>query len=229
MLKSKHLSCAFALVSLTCVGAWANDDASTGAREGQESGQAEMEKAGHSDGMRADETMARGERAREQAALPDEMKKQAKNEVAPHAIMVKSSLESAKEQISGLKDQMKLAKADNSDQMKVQGQVMEHFKLHTKNLKQDIDTAQKHSMELSSSVKKYPELANAEDYRSLNSALMDVRSSTQSWQAKAASPSYWKNSQQVSSDLDSLDQKINNAIDKDKSFSSTHLDFSLSG
>lgn len=138
----------------------------------------------------------------------------AKMSLAPHAIAVETSLMSALDQVKGLRAQVKTA------QNQPNSEFMSQYKMHTRQIKDALSSARKHESELKTRANKFPNVAQSDEYRQLSPAINDAERLSQQWEKQSASSSYWRDNNKVSQDLDQLEKRLNNALDKTKSFSS---------
>lgn len=141
---------------------------------------------------------------------------QVRSEIGPHAVTVRTELESAIGQVKGLKAQVSLSEKPSPDQI-------EHFKMHSKEMNEDIKTAGVHQGVLRSRIGKYPEVARSQEYKSLNTSFTDSERSNRDWQAKTEGADYWQDSKKVMGDLDALERKLNAALDKARRFNTDQL------
>ena len=138
---------------------------------------------------------------------------QEKSEVAPHTVMIESALMSALDQIKGIRLQLDIGSTE----------AINHMKLHSKEINDDLKTTLAHQKELQGAVKIFPELANSKDYKVANTALSDVEGVNKAWQIKTTQSDYWNNQDQVRADLDMFEGRLNSALDRTKSFNSNKL------
>lgn len=147
----------------------------------------------------------------------------AKNELAPHALMIRTALRSALDEVKGLRSQLNAVPASAPESM-------EHIRTYERQLLSDLSLVSTHQGHIQSNISKYPEIAKSNQYRDINTSLMDVRTFSQTWDGEAgAQPSYWNNKEQAMSDLKQLETKLNTAINKTESFSSDELKVSNFG
>jgi hypothetical protein len=159
------------------------------------------------------------------AVLPDKMAKptpEAKINLAPHGVMIQTSLMSALDQVKGMKAQLDVSDTPNKE-------TTAHIKKHELEMKSDLRTAFTHQFELQSGIKKYPQIAQSDNFKSTDMALSDVKKASQSWMSKSSNAEYWKNKSQAKSDLDQLEKKINSAIDQTNDFNKSQLDITAFG
>ena len=141
--------------------------------------------------------------------------------LAPHTLMIRASLESAMTQVKGMKSQLDEVAFEEKMSTK-------HFKSYEASLKNDLSLANAHQRELKSSIRQFPGLAASEEFRNSDTSLNDMNSFAHSWATKASAASYWKNKDQAISDLNALESKLNNAINKTQSFGTVKLNLSQS-
>lgn len=149
--------------------------------------------------------------------------KAAKSNLTPQVVFIQSSLLSAQNQIKGLRADLKASDRPNADYY------YEYFKMHSKEINNDVQGAGMQGARLNTGIKKFPELAKNEDFHSADAALNELKTLNTSWQAKIARNSYWNDKQQVTQDLDAFEKRLNMALDKTKSFSASGLDVSAIG
>ncbi len=141
--------------------------------------------------------------------------------LAPHALMIRASLESALSQVKGMKSQLNEVPFDGQSSMM-------HFQSYENSLKSDLKIATIHQAELKSGVSRYPDLASSEEFRNIDRALTDIRAFSTNWSTKSTVASYWQNKDQAMIDLKDLEKRLNDAIDKTRSFSTAKLDLNRS-
>lgn len=155
---------------------------------------------------------------------PDaKMKNQVKMDLAPHSVMIQSSLASAREHLRGLRTEFKVSEGQPTTPY------ITHFQMLSKEINDSVKAANVHKGELQGSIKRFPNVARSDDYKQVQSSVGDLAQFNQSWQSKISKSEYWKNQDQVKSDLDKLDQQLSNAIDKTQAFNSSQLDLSMVG
>jgi hypothetical protein len=159
--------------------------------------------------------------------MDDQMKMSARSTIAPHSILMQTALTSARDQIQGLKTQLK-AMENTGTSTTTQGQSAgisgsndKIFQSHVKELRNDLSLAQNHEKELKSNLSKFPQLRNQDDYKNLSTSLQAVNDQLKGWQDKVSSKTYWQNQEQARTDLDGLEQRLNTAIDRTRSFNSS--------
>lgn len=143
------------------------------------------------------------------------MNKEAKEMLAPHSLMISSNLHSALDQVKGLKSQLEVATSPSSKKS------MEHIRSYRKEIKDDIAQVSAHQQQLQAGIKKFPDLAQADEFRAVTTALNEVKEVPL---LQMEGPNYWSNKEQAKSDLDRLETRLQNAIDKTKDFNSKKLD-----
>ena len=141
------------------------------------------------------------------------MMQQEKSEIAPHTVMIESAIMSALDQIKGIRLQLDIGSTE----------AINHMKLHTKEINDDLKTSLAHHKELQGAVKNFPAVANSKDYKVANTALSDVDSVNKAWQLKTTQTDYWKNQNQVKADLDMFEGRLNSALDRTKSLNANQL------
>jgi hypothetical protein len=158
-------------------------------------------------------------------AQTDSAKKLAKSNLAPHALMMESSLHSAMDQVQGIKGEMEVTQdLKKADKMAVQG-----YKDFIKEMKNDINVARTHERQMMSHIHKYPEVANSNEFKSVDPALRNLQTSLKQWESKTNNAQYWNNQQQAKADIDHLQKQLSNALDKVKSFNSSQLNTTSTG
>jgi hypothetical protein len=150
----------------------------------------------------------------------------AKLELAPHAVMVESSLQNALIEVKAMRNQLKLT--ENSSATVPSG-FFSSFKDLSKDINMDVKKAMDHNSRLESSARNHPNFVKGEDIRGVGAALSDVQRLNSTWQSKAGNDSYWRNKEQAKTDLDTLERRLNTAIDKARSFNSDKLELSTIG
>lgn len=149
------------------------------------------------------------------------MMEKAKMDLSPHAVMIHSSLESARDQLRGLRTQADTVPASNK-------QFMKHARIYNKEIGDTVKQATTHAGELQAFIKNYPDLAKSEEFKQLNTAMDDLRTTYQSWNTQASNQSYWNNKEKVVTDLEAFNKRLSSAIDKSKGFNS-ELNITMSG
>jgi hypothetical protein len=130
---------------------------------------------------------------------------QQKADLGPHAILINSALESAKNQVDGLKSQVDNRVSSNSA-----------YQVHLSNLRADVGQAMSQKSQLGEAIVKYPQLRTKENYRQLQASLDAVNALSKSLSANGSHPAYWTNKDQAKSDLDRLSDELGNAISRTK-------------
>jgi hypothetical protein len=148
---------------------------------------------------------------------------EAKSKLAPHTLIMESSLNSAMDQVRGMKGELGISQ----DIKKADQAVVQTYKTFIREMKNDINVARTHEKKLMSDVRRYPDLASSDEFKSVNPALRDLQSTLNAWESKAKSAGYWSNQKQAKMDLDNLERQLNNALDKVKNFSSSKLNASI--
>lgn len=144
-------------------------------------------------------------------------KQDEKASLAPNSIMIRSSLEGALADVQGLKSQIDAVPDLSSKES------MDHVKVYKSDLSSDLDRAQTHLRNLQSGINQFPELAQSGEIRSLDSSIQEVQSLRRSWSDRSEGVEYWKNKEQVRNDLNSLEDKLNQAISRTENFNSDRL------
>lgn len=145
--------------------------------------------------------------------------------VGPHAIMVHTSLQSAKDEVNGIKSQLK-ADAGAAPSM----EAVEHLKMYSRAINTDVKTAEIHEKELkSAATTQFPNLTKSDQYQMLSTAVGDVATMNKNWQDRTSDSTYWKNTAQVNVDLDQLSKRIDKALDQSKDFGSSQLNVTFAG
>jgi len=185
----------------------------TNGRSSEQSGTVGQDTSSSSGSMGQEDTTTS---SRSQGGMGDkDMKNEAaKMSLAPHAIAVETSLMSALDQVKGLRAQVKTA------QNQPNSEFMSQYKMHSREIKDALSQARKHESELKNRANKFPNVAQSDEYRQLSPAINDAERLSQQWEKQSASSSYWRDNNKVSQDLDQLEKRLNNALDKTKSFSS---------
>lgn len=147
--------------------------------------------------------------------MEGEKKDSAKMKLAPHTVMITSSLKGALEAVKGLKTELKV-----SEDLTPSGEYIEHFKMFGNEINSDLGMAKEHQSHLKASVGSFPEIARSDEYKNVNSAFSELSSLNSSWQAKIKSSEYWKNPKVAMTDLEQLEKRLNQAIDNAKSLNS---------
>jgi len=156
---------------------------------------------------------------------------EAQMKLAPYALMVSSSLMSAKSQLQGVKAQMQILDQAQAQTQKDQSRAnqansrefVSHFRDFSKGINSDLSEAKSNQAKLTAKAKGFPEIRESTEFQSLNQGIDEARRLNSGWQAKIQSQSYWKNREQARADIDALDKSLSNAIDQAKSFNSKQL------
>jgi hypothetical protein len=138
-----------------------------------------------------------------------------KTDLNPHVVVIESSLESAKDQLAGLRSQYEISDSKRP---------MTQIRVHSRELRGDLKVAMEHQSQLQNGAKKYPEVAQSGEFRSINSSLSEVNKTAQSWESKSKANAYWNNKDQVKQDLDNFEKQLDSAISNAKSFESKSFD-----
>jgi hypothetical protein len=182
----------------------------------EQSGTVGQDTSSSSGSMGQEETTTTTTTSRSQGGMGEkDMKNEAaKMSLAPHAIAVETSLMNALDQVKGLRAQVKTA------QNQPNAEFISQYKMHSREMKDALSQARKHESDLKNRATKFPNVAQSDEYRQLSPAINDAERLSQQWEKQSASSSYWRDNNKVSQDLDQLEKRLNNALDKTKSFSS---------
>jgi flagellar biosynthesis chaperone FliJ len=150
-------------------------------------------------------------------------------QLAPYSILMQTALTNARDHVQGIKTQLKTME-DNQNQGMTQtkgqsagisGPSDKIFQMHVKELKDDLSLAQSQEKELRTNISKVPSLKNQDSYKNLGTSLQAVNDQLKTWSDKAQSKTYWQNHEQARTDLNGLEERLNTAIDRAKSFNSS--------
>jgi len=156
-----------------------------------------------------------------EASLKDNI--QAKKMIAPQSVMLQASLMSAKTQLEGLKNQLSY-----SETGKLDSTFLNQIKTYDRGIDSTIkDAATRESNIKTALDKNYPQIASLGNTKELESSVSDLQAYFKSWSNKAKSRGYWKDRDQASADLDSLDKRIDKALNKSRMFNSEQLEISI--
>jgi len=133
--------------------------------------------------------------------------------LAPHAIAVETALLNALDQVRGLKAQVRTAQNQPTSEF------ISQYKMHALELKSALKDARNHEGDLKSRAGKFPSVARTEEFRQLAPAISEAERLNQQWEKQSASTGYWRDSSRANSDLEQLERRLSNALDKSKSFS----------
>jgi hypothetical protein len=150
-------------------------------------------------------------------------KDMARRTVGPHTIMLRSSLESALEQLRGLRTQIEVAQKTPVTEFE------KHYKFHGVEIQKDLKMAQSQEQQLKGVVRQFPAIANSKDFREFENSFTQLWDLNQTWQSKLSDAGYWKNRSQVNSDIENLQKQINTTIEKNKTFNQSELDIMYVG
>ena len=142
--------------------------------------------------------------------------------LAPHAIAVETALMNAIDQLKGLKAQVRTAQNQPTPEF------MSQYKMHTRDIQGALNLARKHEGELKNRAGKFPNVAQSEEFRQLAPAISDAERLSTQWGKQTAASGYWRDNVRVTQDLDALEKRLTNALDKTKSFS-TRFDVATVG
>lgn len=171
----------------------------------------------------ADESASRSsdQSAMNQLTGGEQGKAQAKTALAPHSIIIQTDLQSALDQVKGLRSQVKA-----SPQPPTQDD-LDHYKIHGRSINENLMAVRTHEGHLQSNVSRFQKVAQSDEFKNLDPAINNVERLNRDWQGKINQKNYWKNRNQVLSDLDTLERRLMAAIDKTKDFNSKDLDLSV--
>lgn len=148
---------------------------------------------------------------------------EAKKIIAPQSVMLQASLMSAKTQLEGLKNQVSYSETGKFD-----SNFLNQVKTYDRSIDSTIkDAASRESNIKTTLDKNYPQIASLESAKELESSVKDLQAYFKSWSNKAKSRGYWKDRDQASADLDSLDKRIDKALNQSKTFNSDQLEISI--
>jgi len=155
------------------------------------------------------------------ASLKDNI--QAKKMIAPQSVMLQASLMSAKTQLEGLKNQISYSETGKFD-----SNFLNQIKTYDRSIDSTIkDAASRESSIKATLEKNYPQIASLSNTKELESSVKDLQAYFNSWSNKAKSRGYWKDRDQASADLDSLDKRIDKALNHSRTFNSEQLEISI--
>ena len=163
-----------------------------------------------------------GKQERSQMTSPESDKTAARRALAPHSVTIQTSLQTAIEEVKGLRTQLNVVDRPSPN-------VVSHFKTYGKEINSDMNMAMTHEGELSKSIQQFPEIAKSDEFRMLKPTLNDARKVSQDFQSKISRSDYWDNKKQVLLDLDMLEKRLMSALDKAKSFNADRLDITAIG
>jgi len=152
----------------------------------------------------------------------ESQKKLIKSELAPHTVMIETALKASQTEIEGIRSQLKAEEGRQS------AEAIDHYKLYSKEIRDNVNTLATHQAHLKGMAQKFANVASSKEFREANAAIDEYRTLASRWEGKAAASAYWNDRRQVSSDLDSLTQRIDSAMSKTKGFNSSQLDLSTS-
>jgi hypothetical protein len=161
--------------------------------------------------------------AMNKSAQTDKSQSEAQAKLAPHTLMIETSLASAMDHVRGIKGELGVTK----DMKKADQTAVKAYKSLVRDMKNELNVARVHERQLTNEIRNYPDLAKSDEYRSVNPALQDLQKSLNTWESKASSPKYWQNQEQARADVDNIEKQLNDALSKVKSFSSGKLNASL--
>ncbi|MEK6705677.1 MAG: hypothetical protein AABZ06_07800 [Bdellovibrionota bacterium] len=163
-----------------------------------------------------------GKQDQTQIIPPESDKMAARRVLAPHSVTIQTSLQTAIEEVKGLRTQLNAVDKPSPN-------VVSHFKTYGKEINSDMNMAMTHEGELSKTIKQFPELARSDEFKILKPTLNDARKVNQDFQSKISRSDYWDNKRQVLLDLDMLEKRLMSALDKAKSFNADRLDITAIG
>jgi hypothetical protein len=176
--------------------------------------QSERQKAGIKDSGK--QQPGKQQRAGHEATEED--KRAAKMDMAPHTLMIETSLISALDHLKGLRAELKV----NEDRVP-SPTFVQHFKMLGREINSNLKNARTHEHELQGVIQNHPEIANSQEFKAVTPAMNDLHNLNSTWQSRVVDNDYWKNNKAVLSDLDRLENQINTALDKVKSLNSSQL------
>lgn len=141
----------------------------------------------------------------------------------PHTVLIETGLMSALNELKGLRTEVKIGGETSSKDF------IDHYKIFSDQIHKLISTVKTHQQHLSDGVNRYPDVAKSEDYKSTSAALDDLKIFAASWKNKVTGISYWKNQSQVMNDLEAIERRLKQALDKTRKFNSEQLDISNVG
>ncbi|MBU6375110.1 MAG: hypothetical protein KGQ59_03870 [Bdellovibrionales bacterium] len=133
--------------------------------------------------------------------------------VAPHAIAIETALLNAIDQLRGLQAQIRTAQNQPTSDFLAQ------YRVHSQEFKNALRTAGGHVGDLKSHAVKLPSVLRTEEYRKLAPAIADVERLSKQWAKQSSVSAYWRDAAKASADLEQLERRLNNALDKSKSLS----------
>jgi hypothetical protein len=152
----------------------------------------------------------------------EKSKTDAQANLAPHALIMQTSLNSAMAQVKGIRGELDLTKDKQTD-----SRAMMAYRSLIHEMKNDINVARSHERQLINQSRKYPEIAKSSDLKDMPVALNKVETCLRTIESKAGSQNYWKNQTQAKADIDQLQSQLNEALNKVQSFSSSELNASI--
>jgi len=202
-------------------GSMSGDTTSSNEQSGMVAPKTDAEQPSKVESGRSDESSVSEVKSASRPGMSDKDLKAdaAKMSLAPHSIAVETSLLSAIDQIKGLKAQVKTA------QNQPTAEFMDHYKFHTREMKDSLKNVKTHEAQLKSSASKFPNVAQSDQFRQMAPALNDVERLSSQWEKQSASQGYWRDASKVTSDLNQLERRLTTALEKTKSFNS-HIDVS---
>lgn len=164
-------------------------------------------------------TMEQG--AGETQQMSTQILQRARSEIAPSSVLIQTSLESALNQVQGLRAQMQASMDRPNDQ------AMRSIKEHREMLNTNLKNVEKEQERFKETTRKYPEVAQSENFQSLNQSIQQVESTKEMLGPKMDKKEYWSNKRQAMSDLDRLDQQLKEALQSSRQFNTGQLKLSM--
>ncbi|MEN9723224.1 MAG: hypothetical protein RJB38_1210 [Pseudomonadota bacterium] len=138
----------------------------------------------------------------------------ARMSLAPHVLAMETSLMGALDQVRALKAQVKVA------QNQPNSEFMTQYRAHTRDFQGALKTARSHEGDLKTRAGKFPKVAQTEEYRQVAPAMSNVERLSEQWEKQTTSTGYWRDNTRVTADLDQLERRLSQALDKTRGLSS---------
>jgi len=157
------------------------------------------------------------------AAVEDQASlREAQSKVAPHSMLIESSLRSALGQADGVKAQIREAEESRSDAPMTAEQLSA---LNSAGLEiaSDLDTARLHRGQLREGIQEFPGLSGSREFRAADRAFSDLFPAERAWKQRMTRQDYWQNRARVNADLALLQERIRAALDATRRFNMARL------
>jgi hypothetical protein len=144
------------------------------------------------------------------------------HKLAPDALRIQTSLMSAADQLKALRAQLR-----TTENVPISKQTVAPLRSFGKEMNADISRAIVYQDQLKSKVGIYKGVVDGQAFKMLNDSVADAKKLSSDFESKVSSQAYWNNREQATSDLNTLEKHLNDALDKAKAFSLTELNTAI--